>query len=82
MDLDGLALALASVPGAPSEPRPDLPSRIRAHAIPDRALRLAIKAQLARSPTGSYHLVMVRERISTSPPPAPVLTFDVVEDGK
>jgi hypothetical protein len=54
---------------------------VRANAAPQRALRLATRHSLARSPDGAYHLVGVREHAPAAAPPAPSLTFDTVEDG-
>ncbi len=79
IDPDGFAFALGAIPGAPAAPRPDLPSRVRAHALPSRALRLETRHDLARSSDGAHHLVLVRNKDAIAAPPAPSLAFDTVE---
>jgi hypothetical protein len=78
---DGAALTLVAIPGAPAAPRPDLPTRLRGHALPPRALRIAIQPALARSPDGTYHVVYRRMRADAPASPTPALAFDVVEEG-
>jgi len=77
---DGAALTLVAIPGAPVAPRPDLPARLRSHALPPRALRLATQPALARSPDGAYHVVYRRIRANAPASPTPALAFDVVEE--
>jgi hypothetical protein len=79
IDQDGLVLALASIPDAPAAARPDLPSRVRGHALPSRALRLVTRLELARSPDGSRHVIEVHETAATAAPPNLSLIFDTTE---
>jgi hypothetical protein len=78
---DGEILARVAIPGAPDRPRPDLPVRLRAHALPPRALRLATQPTVARAADGSYHVITRRVRTAAPASPTPGLAFDVVEDG-
>ena len=72
----GLELARAIIPGEPAVERPDLPTTIAIHALPQRPMQLRIVAMLVRSPDGGYHSIVRREVVPAVAPAIPVLGFD------